>query len=780
MFQIPKNKQGEHGRGVICILLLVLLSCLLFAAAPEARGEHPLLKEGDGIVDSDGNAYKYTNGKFMGIGNIYDFSVLPELVEIKEKRLEEGDIVKRGEKFYEYTNGKFVEVEPESPTVSYDNSKYCTYGGGTTSVSAVKKPTGESPDEAPVTAKAGEKPIPKPPPSVTIVKATKTVMEGGVAKTEAVPGAMVKLNVPSPPLPVAGNKKVDVGYDKSPVQGLTAKDGTLVVPGFSLPCISTVFPRSPTEVNVDLTPDKDDVVVFDAGPGKGSTPRNYLPEDVHDYIHGSVYIGTNLHVLLRYPKDKENEVNEFLGRSALIVDREPNYCRTKQGEPNDPYFLSRGSWKQDYDDQWAIKRVGFTADSKSAWNLMTGKAVPVIVAVIDTGLDWNHKDISWENIWINKDEIPDNGIDDDENGYVDDVIGWNFVDRNNKPWDYDGHGTFVVGVIAATWNNNSGIAGINPHARIMVLKALNNFGHTRAFSLAKAVVYAADNGARVINLSVGGKHLTRTEQAAVDYAYSKGAVIVAAAGNEGSDTKNYGPAGLNHVITVASTDINDKRTAYSNWGQSIDIAAPGVDVLSLRARRTDLMRDIPDVEYTPCQAYVGADKRYYRVSGRGASFSAPIVAGTASLIFSRYPKLTNVQVERMLLQSAKDIEVPGRDQFTGFGLLDAGAALQADPKYYLIAWIQKVQAVKEKGELCLEVLGTVDGSDFKEASIDLGFGEEPDEWGQIVKIETVQKDGRLGLIQATSFKYSGRWTVRLQVKDKKEKVRESRASVIVQ
>ena len=107
----------------------------------------------------------------------------------------------------------------------------------------------------------------------------------------------------------------------------------------------------------------------------------------------------------------------------------------------------------------------------------------VTVAVIDSGLDWNHLDIAYENLWKNPGEVPDNGIDDDGNGYIDDVIGWNFLDNSNKPWDHDGHGTFVTGQIAATWNNGAGLAGINPRARIMVLRALNNYGLPHALRM---------------------------------------------------------------------------------------------------------------------------------------------------------------------------------------------------------------------------------------------------------------------------------------------------------
>ncbi len=457
---------------------------------------------------------------------------------------------------------------------------------------------------------------------------------------------------------------------------------------------------------------------------------------------------------------------------------EPNPDRAKADVPNDPYFLGKGSWGQAFDDQWAIKHVGFTAERGSAWDIADGTDSPVIVAVIDTGLDWNHKDFAWDRIWRNQYEIPDNGTDDDENGYVDDVIGWNVMYDNKKPWDDDGHGTFVTGVIGATCNNGVGIAGINRGVKIMVLKALDTFGYTRASFLAEAIFYAANNGARVINISVEGDHLTRVEQEAIDYAHEMGAVIVVAAGNEAANTTDKSPIGLRNVIGVATTDDKDKKANFSNWGQGIDIAAPGLDVLSLRARRTDLMQGITHLEYNPRQAFVGEDTRYYKASG--TSFSAPIVAGTASLILSKNPTLTNTQVEQALLQSARDVENPGWDQYTGYGLLDARAALLADPDDYLVAKIQKIQPVQENGVMYIEVLGTVGASDFKEAIIDLGLGQEPKDWESVAVAKTAVSEGRLGLIPGTAFTKAGKWMVRVQALDKNGKVRESRASIDIE
>ncbi|MCI0411731.1 S8 family serine peptidase [bacterium] len=539
---------------------------------------------------------------------------------------------------------------------------------------------------------------------------------------------------------------VSLEYDRSDY-ALGGGNANITIPADALNSDQTI------NMNIDVTPRSG----FIFGIQKNGNPVS-IPYELKPFLDNSFEV-SNYHIqAVRFPDGMEDEIRKIVESIPNVVYVELNFIRTK-ATPNDPYLRSRASWKQDYDDQWAIKRVGFTASPDSAWTLVE-QGSPVVVAVIDTGLDWNHLDISWDNIWNNKNEIPKNGIDDDKNGYVDDLIGWNFISKNNNPWDYDGHGTFVTGVIAATENNATGIAGVNPHARIMVLKALNGFGHTRASYISEAIVYAANNGARVINLSAGGDRLTRTEQWAVDYAYSKGVVVVVAAGNEALDVSDYSPAGLNNVISVAASDFSNSRAVYSNYGNGIDISAPGDDVLSLRARRTDLLRDIPGVKYIAGSSYVGKDKRYYRASG--TSFAAPIVAGTASLLFSMNPKLTNEEVERMLLHSATDVDVPGKDQHTGYGVLNARAALEADSKYFLITEIQGAEVVMKAGRPFVQVKGTAVADQFKDAYIEIGRGKKPDQWKRIdVELTQPVREGALGEIPASELAGSKDWTIRL-------------------
>ena len=281
---------------------------------------------------------------------------------------------------------------------------------------------------------------------------------------------------------------------------------------------------------------------------------------------------------------------------------------------NDPYYSSKGSWGQSFADQWALPKIGFTPKGAgtSAWDIETGQSHSVIVAVLDTGLDYYHPDLTKDLIWVNpKPKKPK----EDPNGYVDDFIGWNFVDQNNNPWDDDGHGTFVAGLIGAASNNGKGMAGINWGVKIMPLKIMNIFGRGRAFHVAKAITYAVDNGARVLNLSLESEHLTKLEQQAVNYAYAKGALIVVAAGNRGEETTELAPVSMNHVLPVGAIDIHDQRPSFSNWGPHIKIVAPGVDILSLRARRTDFMLMARAKDYKPGDSYVGPQaqlRRWFR------------------------------------------------------------------------------------------------------------------------------------------------------------------------
>ena len=245
------------------------------------------------------------------------------------------------------------------------------------------------------------------------------------------------------------------------------------------------------KVNTHL--EKIDSVVqqFAGQAGRGSDATRNVPAGL--FLNDEFSIGRNFYRTYNFAEWLNLDLSPLEtipGQTGF----ENNTCGDSALPPNGLGSLSQAtSPVQSVEDQWALEHVGLTNDVAVS-EATSSDAAPIVVGVIDTGLDWNHLDLAWENIWRNEDEIPDNGIDDDGNGFVDDIIGWNFVNRDNKPWDNDGHGTFVAGIIAATHNNSTGIDGINPNARVMVLKALNNFGRTRASYVAQAIVYGADNG----------------------------------------------------------------------------------------------------------------------------------------------------------------------------------------------------------------------------------------------------------------------------------------------
>lgn len=461
----------------------------------------------------------------------------------------------------------------------------------------------------------------------------------------------------------------------------------------------------------------------------------------------------------------------LLALIGLFAASAPGLAQEMLQPPSTKYFQSSGAWGQKHADQWGLQRLGFDASPQSAWRLVRKNAEPVIVALIDTGIDWNHRSIDWSNIWRNPNEKI-NGIDDDKDGKIDDVIGWDFFSRNGKPWDIDGHGTMVAGIVAGSWKDAAGIAGINPFAKLMILKAVNNFGHTRSSYVAEALVYAADHGARVINVSVGGKNVSKITTAAIEYAYKKGAVIVVAAGNEGVNSNNYGLAASDKVLVVGATTPDDQQANFSNWGR-ISVAAPGVDILSLRARRTDTLISPQAAKYVPGTNFVGEDKRYYRANG--TSFAAPFVSGLASLMIANDPSLTNQQVMNIIKSTAKDVGPPGVDQFTGYGLPDARAALKAPKDYFLFAGISKVAVVQAGNDQAVRVFGVADADGFGEARIELGQGEAPKSFKKIVQArQSTGPEGALGDIPTSALAGSKTWIIRVVVTHRDGSSREAR------
>ncbi|MEG5037048.1 S8 family peptidase [Microcoleus sp. AT3-D2] len=279
------------------------------------------------------------------------------------------------------------------------------------------------------------------------------------------------------------------------------------------------------------------------------------------------------------------------------------------------------------ENNWGVDAI----NAPEVWNQnITGNGI--VVAVIDTGVDYYHNDLD-SNIWQNPGEIAENGIDDDRNGFIDDIRGWDFLFNDNYPMDLDpdGHGTHIAGLIAAE-RNDFGITGVAYNAKIMPVRVLPVFGDAEWDNVAAGIRYAADNGANVINLSLGSEFSPpNLVNDAIEYANNKGSVVVMSAGNLGLSQPNYPARNADRRgIAVGSIDINGRMAGTSNRAGSTPldyVAAPGVDIYST----------------TPYN-------NYGIISG--TSMATPHVAGVAALVLSANPTLTPAQVEYILTTTA--------------------------------------------------------------------------------------------------------------------------------
>lgn len=317
----------------------------------------------------------------------------------------------------------------------------------------------------------------------------------------------------------------------------------------------------------------------------------------------------------------------------------------KFATPNDPLYA-----QQSY-----LGQIGLP----QAWGVTTGSSIPI--AVIDTGIDLFHEDLV-DKLWVNSDEIPSNGIDDDKNGYIDDYHGYNFLNHNTNLSDVHGHGTGIASVIAGATNNGKGMAGVNWQAKIMVAKTLNAVGGGDFVTVAEAIRYATDNGARIINMSFGSLDNVSTLSEAVSYALSKKVVVVAAVGNS-NGLGVYYPANYPDVIGVSSIDDTGRLSSFSNYGSGVDLAAPGENILVAGSSANSV-------------------SSFIRASG--SSFAAALVTGVASLLLARDPNLTPADVHSVLSETADKLTgetTPG--EFFGAGRVNAGLALTYKTKTFI-------------------------------------------------------------------------------------------------
>ena len=323
------------------------------------------------------------------------------------------------------------------------------------------------------------------------------------------------------------------------------------------------------------------------------------------------------YVLVRPTAGKVEDVVRRLSRLPEVEYAEPDYILRTQVIPNDPMFSQ----------QWALHNTGQTGgvpdadiDAPEAWDITTGSQ-DVVVAVIDTGVDYNHEDLR-ENMWVNQTEKNGQpGVDDDNNGYVDDIYGIDTVNRDSDPMDDNGHGTHVAGIISARGNNGVGISGVSWGSKILAVKFLDSSGSGTTADAIEGIEYVIALRRRgenivAINASWGGGGYSQALRDAIETAGNEGILFIAAAGNSSNDNdaNPFYPASyrLENVISVAASDSSDNLASFSNYGKkSVHLAAPGVDVIS---------------------TYPGG---YQTLSG--TSMAAPHVTGVVALIRSAYP-----------------------------------------------------------------------------------------------------------------------------------------------
>lgn len=322
-------------------------------------------------------------------------------------------------------------------------------------------------------------------------------------------------------------------------------------------------------------------------------------------------------------------------------------------EPNDPMFP----------DMWHYRNLRVP----EAWDLEKGRP-GVVVAVIDTGVRVDHEDLA-ANIWANPGEIAGNGTDDDHNGYVDDVNGYDFAYGDGDPNDVHGHGTACAGLVAAVQDNALGVTGVAPRCRVMALKAATDAGYFYDSANIGAYLYAANMGAKVLSMSFYSDQVSAAERDALNYCSAHGVLPVAAAGND-STVYSFYPAAYENVLAVAATIQNDNKASFSDHGAWVDVAAPGV---SLRST---------------------SRSGGYTTGFGGTSGACPQVAGIAALLYSAKPGTTPNEVRVAIEDTATLLNQPPYGEFSNYGLANARLALErllglAPPvaKPPLVRWI---------------------------------------------------------------------------------------------
>jgi subtilisin family serine protease len=421
-------------------------------------------------------------------------------------------------------------------------------------------------------------------------------------------------------------------------------------------------------------------------------------------------------------------------RKLLALRRDPAVVYVEEDRPMRAFLVPDDPR---YPELYGMSKIS----APQAWD--TARGAGAVVAVIDSGLDFGHPDID-ANVWTNAGEIPGNGLDDDDNGFADDVRGWDFVGPSagapvpdSDPTDEEGHGTHVAGTVAAEGNNGLGVIGVAWQARVMALRGLDSEGFGGQAELAGAVVYATDQGADVINASWGATGVTQTLRDAVAYALANGVVFVASAGNANLDVGQFYPASLPGVIAVSAIGPADEKADFSNFGSGIELAAPGVGILSLQRGTGD---------YFPLD---------------GTSMAAPHVSGVIALVLGRRPTFTVDEVRQVLRSTATDLGGAGKDIVYGYGRVNAAGAVLVD-RVLEARITAPVSGVALAGPVT--VTGSAQGTGFVRYTLEHGAGVAPTSWTTIRQSTTPVTGGVLGTFDPSPLP-EGIYSLRLRAED---------------
>ena len=475
----------------------------------------------------------------------------------------------------------------------------------------------------------------------------------------------------------------------------------------------------------------------------------------------------NIYKLKFSPNDNLMQILKEYEQLSNIIYITPNYLRQYCSTPNDPEFT----------EQWALQNI----EAPACWDFQRGNK-KIIIGIIDSGVDYEHPDLK-DNIWINTAETgldslgndkSSNGIDDDNNGYIDDYRGWDFTDapnmpgtgdyteRDNDPYDDNGHGTHVAGIVGAVANNNEGISGILWDCQLMSLRAgfsTSMGGYLQDDDIASAIVYASDNDARVINMSFGDYRISPVLYDAILYAYSRGCILVAAAGNEGGSDEHIilYPARFNEVICVSNTDRYDHLVGSSSYGASVDIAAPGNAILS---------------------TYIGdnPNEHTYKLLS-GTSMASPHIAAAAALLLSENPILNNEEIRQWLKSTADDMGEIGHDIEFGAGRLNLYNAIRTplEAECY-ISYPNTGDGVSEDN---LNIIGTASAIKFEHYELDYGIGESPINWYNIANSEYQIRDNILGILENINSMSEDELNIRLRLFTNDNQILEQHTLIII-